>query len=229
MKAQHMDLLFVSGSFENFNWLAAFVVQPPLFVAICIFNRRAIDPMTIVVQPPMFVAICIFTCRAIDPMNFVIQPPKFGAICIFNRRAIDPMTFTVQPPLFGAVGRDFANWLLVQLLIPPIWNIAPEVKHFVSCAICHLNLKKIGTPARAQTWGFFLRRETLYSTELRAHIQSIFLGTKNVRVKLDKKGAFIEVLLLNLVPKNAKSCENFLRIRGCFPMLSALGGQSLKC
>ena len=108
-----MDLLFVGGGFENFNWLAAFVVQIPLFVAIWIFNRRAIGPMTIVVQPPMFVAICIFTCRAIDPMNFVIQPPKFGAICIFNRRAIDPMTFAVQIPFFGADGVSFANWLLV--------------------------------------------------------------------------------------------------------------------
>jgi hypothetical protein len=247
-----MDLLFVGGGFENFNWLAEFAVQIPRIVSICMFNRRAIDPMKFVVQPPSFGAICLFTCGAIDPMKFAVQIPIFGAVCIFNRRtidpmkfvvqipifvaiwtfncrAIDPMKFAVQIPLFGAVGRDFANWLLVQLLIPPIWNIAPEVKHFVSCAIYHLNLKKIGTPARTQTWGFFLRRETLYSTELRAHIQSIFLGTKNVRVKLDKKGAFIEVLLLNLVPKNAKSCENFLRIRGCFPMLSALGGQSLKC
>ena len=85
-----MDLLFVSGSFENFNWLAAFVVQPPRFVAICIFTCRAIDPMTFAIQIPMFVAIWIFNCRAIDPMNFVILIP-----------------------VFGAIGRGFANWFLV--------------------------------------------------------------------------------------------------------------------
>ena len=108
-----MDLLFVGGSFENFNWLAVPAIQPPFFGAICIFNRRAIDPMTFVVQPPMFVAICIFTCRAIDPMTFAIQIPMFVAIWIFNCRAIDPMMVAVQTPMFVAVGRDFANWLLV--------------------------------------------------------------------------------------------------------------------
>ena len=82
-----MDLLFVSGSFENFNWLAAFVVQPPLFDAICIFNRRAIDPMTI-----------------------VVQIPKFGAVCIFNRRTIDTMILTVQRPIFvGSVASGSTN------------------------------------------------------------------------------------------------------------------------
>ena len=143
MKAQHVDLLFVGGGFENFNWLAEFAVQIPRIVSICMFNRRAIDPMKFVVQPPSFGAICLFTCGAIDPMKFVVQIPIFGAICIFNRRAIDPMkfavqipffiaiciftcraidpmTFVIQIPMFGAVGRDFANWLLVQLLIPPI-------------------------------------------------------------------------------------------------------------
>jgi hypothetical protein len=34
MKAQYMDPLFVGGDFENFNWLAAFAVQIPMFVAI---------------------------------------------------------------------------------------------------------------------------------------------------------------------------------------------------
>ena len=50
-----MDLLFVGGGFENFNWLAVFVVQIPIFGAICIFKRRAIDPMKFAVQIPMFV------------------------------------------------------------------------------------------------------------------------------------------------------------------------------
>ena len=54
MKAQHVDLLFVGGGFENFNWLADTVVQPPFFAAICIFNRRAIDPMKFAVQTPLF-------------------------------------------------------------------------------------------------------------------------------------------------------------------------------
>ena len=80
MKAQHVDLLFVGGGFENFNWLADTVVQPPFFAAICIFNRRAIDPMIFAMQQPMFFAICIFTCRAIDPMKFAIQIPFFAAI-----------------------------------------------------------------------------------------------------------------------------------------------------
>ena len=82
--------MFVGGSFENLNWFAEFVVQIPIFVAICILNRRTIDPML-----------------------FAIQPPKFAAIFPFNRRAIDPMMVAVQTPMFVAVGRNIANWLLV--------------------------------------------------------------------------------------------------------------------
>jgi len=85
-----MDPLFVGGGFENFNWLAEFVVQIPRIVAIW-----------------------IFICRAIDPMIFAVQAPLFGAICIFNCRAIDPMNFVILIPIFGAIGRGFANWFLV--------------------------------------------------------------------------------------------------------------------
>ena len=85
-----MDLLFVGGGFENFNWLAEFAVQIPIFAAIC-----------------------IFTCRAVGPMKFAIQIPSFAAICIFTCRAIDPMKFAIQIPFFGAIGGNFANWLLV--------------------------------------------------------------------------------------------------------------------
>ena len=111
-----MDLLFVGGGFENFNWLAEFVVQIPRIVAIWFFICRAIDPMTYTVQKPLFVAICIFTCRAIDPMTFAIQIPIFGATCIFNCRAIDPMKFAVQIPMFVVPGGDFANWLFAHTL-----------------------------------------------------------------------------------------------------------------
>ena len=108
-----MDPLFVGGSFENFNWLAEFVVQIPFFVACCIFNRRTIGPMKITEQIPIFGTICILNRRTIDPMLFAIQPPKFAAIFPFNRRAIDPMMVAVQTPMFVAVGRNIANWLLV--------------------------------------------------------------------------------------------------------------------
>ena len=86
-----MDPLFVGGGFENFNWLAEFAVQIPIFAAIYY----------------------IFTCRAIGPMKFAVQQPFFAAICPFNRRAIDPMKFAIQIPFFGAIGGNFANWLLV--------------------------------------------------------------------------------------------------------------------
>ena len=111
-----MDPLFVGGGFENFNWLADVAVQPPLFVAICPFNRRAIGPMTYVIQPPKFVAICTNNRRTIDPMKFAVQPPFFVAICTFNCRAIDPMKFAVQMPMFVVPGRDFANWLFAHAL-----------------------------------------------------------------------------------------------------------------
>ena len=52
-----MDLLFVGGGFENINWFAVFVVQIPSIVSICMFNRRAIDPMKIAVQIPLFGAV----------------------------------------------------------------------------------------------------------------------------------------------------------------------------
>ena len=78
--------MFVGGSFENLNWLAAFAIQPPSFGAIC-----------------------LFTCGAIDPMTFAMQPPFFAAICMFNRRATDPMKFAVQIPYFGTIGGNFAN------------------------------------------------------------------------------------------------------------------------
>ena len=47
--------MFVGGSFENLNWLAAFAIQPPSFGAICLFTCGAIDPMKFAVQIPMFV------------------------------------------------------------------------------------------------------------------------------------------------------------------------------
>ena len=47
----------MGGGFENFNWLAAFVVQIPLFTTVYKFNRRAIGPIKFVIQIPIFVAI----------------------------------------------------------------------------------------------------------------------------------------------------------------------------
>ena len=54
-----MDLLFVGGGFENFNWLVAFVVQKPSFVAICTNNRRTIGPMKFAIQIPSFGAVAV--------------------------------------------------------------------------------------------------------------------------------------------------------------------------
>ena len=108
-----MDLLFVGGGFENFNWLAAGIGQIPSFVAICTNNRRTIDPMTFAVQPPLFITISIFNCRTIDPVTFAIQIPAFGAGYMYNCRTIGPMKITVQIPSFGAVAVNFANWFLV--------------------------------------------------------------------------------------------------------------------